>query len=205
MVTLPQLRALLAVVDSDLSVSRAALALHTTQPAVSKLVRALELEVGVEFFIRRGNRLVALTEAGGEAISLARQALNDVRAIAGLSSTYRTQRSGNLRVGTTLIHASYALLPVVQRFNAEYPDVNFELVQGTPTEILRWVTEGAVDFGISTLPRTPPEEVVAMEAYPISRCLVVPVGHALANEKPLTLEKIAQYPFIAYDESYNSG
>lgn len=205
MISLAQLRAVLAVVDNALSVSRAAEAIHTTQPAVSKLVRTLEVDVGVEMFVRRGNRLVALTDAGQEAVSLARRALNDVHAISTLSRSYRSERSGSLRVGTTLIHARYALLPIVQRFNAEYPEVDFELVQGAPAEIVRWVSEGAVDFGISTLPRSIPDGIEAFEAYAISRCLVVPKGHPLASARRLTLERIAEYPLIAYDESYNSG
>ena len=205
MITLPQLRAVLAVVDNALSVSRAATAIHTTQPAVSKLVRTLEVAVGLEMFVRRGNRLVALTDAGQEAVSLARRALNDVRSISNLSHAYGAGRSGSLRVGTTLIHARYALLPIVQRFNAEYPEIDFELVQGAPAEIVRWVSEGAVDFGVSTLPRSIPDGIEAFEAYPITRCLVVPQGHPLASAKRLTLERIAKYPFVAYDESYNSG
>jgi DNA-binding transcriptional LysR family regulator len=205
-VTLQQLRCMHAVIANHLSVSRTADALHTTQPAVSKLIRSLENEIGIDLFVRRGNRLVALTDAGQEAATLARRVLNDTQTIARLATTTVAEDTGTLRVGTTLIHARYALLDVVRRFSAAYPAIDLELVQGAPGEILQWVSEGAVDFGISTLPQQIPEGIVVLEAYPIPRCLVVPRKHALLRlRKTLTLEDIARYPLVAYDESYNSG
>ncbi len=204
--TLQQLRCILAVIDSKLSVSGAAEVLHTTQPAVSKLIRALENEIGIELFVRRGNRLVSLTDAGQEAAALARRVLNDARALSSLARTTQTMNSGTLRIGTTHIHARYALLDVIKRFRAAYAEVDLELAQGTPTEILRWVSEGAVDLGISTLPETTPEGIVTLDAYPIRRCLIVPRGHPLLRlKKKVTLKDIAQYPLVAYDERFNSG
>lgn len=203
--TLQQLRCLQAVLAHQLSVSRAAEALHTTQPAVSKLIRSLELELGIELFVRRGNRLVGLTDGGKEAAVLSRRVLNDTQALTTLAQADREANSGTLRVGTTHIHARYALLDVIRRFSATYPAVDLEVLQGPPGEIVRWVMEGAVDLGISTLPRTTPEGIVTAEAYEFSRCLIVPHGHPLLRRKMVTIEDIARHPLVTYDESFNSG
>ncbi|MDW3685457.1 LysR substrate-binding domain-containing protein [Cupriavidus sp. CV2] len=203
--TLQQLRCIQAVIASNLSVSRAADALHTTQPAVSKLIRSLENEIGVELFVRRGNRLVALTDAGQEAAALSRRVLNDTRALTNLAQANLATSSGTLRVGTTHIHARYALLDVIRRFSAAHPAVNLELLQGTPAEIVQWVAEGAVALGVSTLPQKTPEGIITLEAYPIPRCLIVPKRHPLLKLNKVTIEDIAQYPLVTYDEHFNSG
>ncbi|WP_020201497.1 MULTISPECIES: LysR substrate-binding domain-containing protein [Cupriavidus] len=203
--TLQQLRCLQAVIASQLSISRAADALHTTQPAVSKLIRSLENEIGVELFVRRGNRLVGLTDAGQEAQALSRRVLNDTRALAGLAGAGQAGGSGTLRVGTTHIHARYGLPDVIRRFSKAHPAVNLELLQGHPAQIVQWVSDNAVDLGISTLPDNTPEGIVALPAYPIPRCLIVPRRHPLLKLARVSVEDIARYPLVTYDEHFNSG
>lgn len=203
--TLQQLRCLRELVRNELGVSRTALAMHTTQPAISKMIRALEKELELELFVRRGNRLICLTDGGNEALALAQRVLSDTQAIAGIGRERRTDTTGTLRLATTHIHARYALLPVVQRFAKDFPNVNLVLSQGTPGEILQWVAAGTVDIGVSTLPPKVPKGVVTLEAYAIERCLVVPAGHELLGMGRLTIEHIAQYPLVTYDERFNSG
>lgn len=203
--TLKQLKCLLALVDNGLSVSRTALALHTTQPGVSKMAKALESEIGIDLFVRTGNRLVSLTEAGDNAVELARRVLRDTGTITSLARNVQTELTGTLRVGTTHIHACYSLVGVVQRFLTEYPGVELVINQGNPKDILKWVLEGSIDIGVSTLPKDLPPDVTAFEAYPIERCLIVPRGHPLLKVKPLRIKDIARYPLITYDEAFNSG
>lgn len=203
--TLHQLRCLERVVDSGLSVSRAAAALHTTQPGVSKMVRALEREIGLEVFVRRGNRLAGLTDAGREALALARRVLRDSDALSHLGTQLSTDTAGTLRVGTTHIHARYSLIGVARRFFAKYPAVKLEFTIGPPVEVLKGVIEGGIDIGLSTLPEKMPAGVVTLKAYPIERCLIVPRRHPLLGLRAVTLEDIARYPLITYHETYTSG
>jgi LysR family cys regulon transcriptional activator len=204
-VTLQQLRCLRQVVESGMSVSRAAAALHTTQPGVSKMVRALEREIGLDIFVRKGNRLAALTAAGQEALALARRVLRDSSALARLSSNLRTDTAGTLRVGTTHIHARYSLLDVARRFFARYPDVKLEFTIGPPVQILKDVIEGTIDIGLSTLPEKTPQDVITLKAYTIERCLIVPRRHPLLALESVGIEDIARYPLVTYDDSYTSG
>ena len=197
------MRCLLAVVDNQFSVSRAAAALFTTQPGVSKMIRAFESQIGLEIFVRVGNRLTGLTQSGHEAIALARRVLRDVGTISALSKA--TDVSGTLRVGTTYIHARYTLVPVVERFFNAYPAVNLVVNQGTPQQILNWVVEGAIDIGLSTLPVQRPSGVTMLDAYQVERCVIVPLQHPLLKSRRLKIEQIARYPLVTFDESFSSG
>lgn len=203
--TLKQLRYLLALIDHGLSVSRAAVALHTTQPGVSKMAKTLEREIGLDLFVRTGNRLVGLTDAGRDAVELARRVLRDTGTILALARNVQTGLTGTLRVGTTHIHACYALVEIVQRFLVAHPGVDLVLTQGTPIEILNWVREGSIDIGVSTLPKQLPEDIVTFEAYSVERCLIVPRRHPLLKVKRPSIQDIARYPLITYDEAFNSG
>jgi DNA-binding transcriptional LysR family regulator len=203
--TFQQLRCLLAVADNQFSVSRAAIALFTTQPGVSKLIRSFESEIGLEIFVRTGNRLTGLTDAGIQALSLARRILGDVSAMTSLSKQLATDSAGTLRVGTTYIHARYMLVPVVRRFFEAYPGVNLILHQGTPEQILDWVVEGSIDVGVSTLPVNRPSGIMTLEAYQIERCVIVPAGHPLLRYRKLSLEQMVKYPLITFEENYSTG
>ncbi|PZW46627.1 LysR family transcriptional regulator [Humitalea rosea] len=203
--TLQQLACFCSVVDAGLRVSRAAELLQTTQPAVSKMIRAVETAVGSELFQRRGNRLVGLTDTGREALSLARRAVSAAADLSTLAGRRGGSASGTLRVATTHIHARYALLPVVQRFARLYPGVSLTIAQGTPAQIVAWVEQGAAELGLSTLLGPLPPATVALRSYDIERCLIVPPGHALLRARPLTLEAIARHSLIAYDEGFSSG
>ena len=203
--TLHQLRCLERVVESGMNVSRAAAALHTTQPGVSKMVRALEREIGAEIFVRRGNRLAGLTDTGREALALARRVLRDSEALSLLGTEPSTDTTGTLRVGTTHIHARYSLIDVARSFFAKYPDVKLEFTIGPPAEVLKGVVEGTLDIGLATLPEKVPAGVVTLKAYPIERCLIVPRRHPLLKLDRVAIEDIARYPLITYHESYTSG
>lgn len=203
--TLKQLRYLIALVDHDFSVSLTARALHTTQPGVSKLARALESEIGTDLFVRTGNRLVDLTDAGRRAVELARRVVHDTRTIAGLRDSLQTGVEGTLRIGTTHIHASYSLVGVIRAFLADHPGVEIVLRQGSPKDILQWVIEGEVDIGVSTLPSAIPRDIVTFEAFAFERCVVVPRGHPLLKSRRISLRELSRYPLVAYDEIYNSG
>jgi DNA-binding transcriptional LysR family regulator len=204
-ITFQQLQCVRQVVDSGFSVSRAAQSLHTTQPGVSKMVRALENEIGIEIFVRAGNRLTALTEAGQEALSLCARVLQDAQALKRLKLQVPADSQGTLRVGTTHVHARYSLIDVTKRFLAAYPQVKLEFTVGAPAQILEGVVAGSIDIGLCTLPDPVPKGVASFKAYDIHRCLVVPVHHPLLKVKGITMEHIARWPLITYDTSYTSG
>ncbi len=202
---LQQLRYLCAVVEHGFNVTTASQALFTSQPGVSKQIRQLERELGVEILFRRGNRIVGLTDPGKELVAAAQRLLIDSLELQKIASGYSSSDSGSLRVATTHLHARYPLLPVISTFSKKYPGVSLGLFEGPPAEIANRVSSGFADVGITTGPAKPDPQLIMLPAYPIGRCLITEPGHPLQKLSCVTLTAIAKYPLIVYDSSFSSG
>ena len=96
---LQQLRYALEVYRHNLNVSEAADALFTSQPGISKQIRLLEEELGVQIFIRSGKRIVSVTQPGQVVLQLAERILHDVQSIKNIGSEFTEQNSGSLTIG----------------------------------------------------------------------------------------------------------
>src|SRR5712671_4374825 len=98
---LQQLRYLTEVVRRGLNVSEAAAALHTSQPGVSKQIRALEDELGSDIFVRQGRRFTAITDAGREIVPAIERILADVANLKAVGAEFAHHAKGTLAVGVT--------------------------------------------------------------------------------------------------------
>ena len=203
--TLQQLKALCEVVERGLNFSRTAAALNTTQPAISRMIRSLEQEMGAELMVRSGTRIVRLTPQGEDVVARARKILLDVKNLGRMASERSESRSGTMTIATTHTQAAYGLVSVVKQFTGAYPEVNLQLRHGSPSEIAQWVSRGEVDIGISATPKTIPGNVVSVDAYPIERCIIAPPGHPILRIRKPGIADIARYPIIAYDERAQTG
>jgi LysR family cys regulon transcriptional activator len=199
---LQQLRYAHEVARRGLNVSDAAAALHTSQPGVSKQIRALEQELGVEIFVRSGRRLVAITDAGEEVLRHIERIVADLANLRQVGDEFAHHDKGLLRVAVTHTQARYALPPVITAFKKRYRDVKLKLLQGNPHQLAQMVVSGEADIAIATEALTEYPGLVTLPCYQWHHCVVVPTGHALAKVKPLTLEAIAQHPLITYDPTF---
>ncbi|OGA37312.1 MAG: transcriptional regulator CysB [Betaproteobacteria bacterium RIFCSPLOWO2_12_FULL_62_13] len=200
--TLQQLRYLCEVVRENLNISKAAQALHVSQPGLSRQLQLLEKELEVELFVRNRKRLVRLSQAGSQIFSLAERTLNDARNIKEAASECSAQNQGALTIATTHTQARYALPDIIRRFAKRYPKVQLSLRQGTPAEVSRLVSSGSADLSIATEPLEPPADIVLLPCYQLPRIVLAPARHPLLKVKRLTLEKLAAYPLITYDYSF---
>ncbi|MDQ5849438.1 MAG: CysB family HTH-type transcriptional regulator [Pseudomonadota bacterium] len=198
---LQQLRYLTEVVRRGLSVSEAAVALHTSQPGVSKQIKALEDELGVQVFVRHGKRLVAVTEPGKAVIAIAERMLSEAQNLLRAGEEYANDQLGTLTIATTHTQARYALPHSVTAFKRKYPKVKLVIHQGNPTQICDQVLAGEADLCVATEMIANYPEIVSMPVYQWNRCVVVPPKHPLLNT-PLTLEKLVQYPIVTYDFAF---
>ena len=98
---LQQLRYIWEVAHHDLNVSATAQSLYTSQPGISKQIRLLEDELGVEVFARSGKHLTQVTPAGQEIIRIAREVLSKVDAIKSVAGEHTWPDKGSLYVATT--------------------------------------------------------------------------------------------------------
>lgn len=200
---LQQLRYLNEVVQRGLKISDAADALYTSQPGVSKQIKLLEDELGIEIFVRNGKRITAITEPGKIILEIAQRILHDAGNLKQVSEEFRAQDSGTLTIATTHTQARYALPPVVKQFIRRYPKVRLNLHQGSPTQIAEQVLGGEADIAIATESLMLYDELVTLPCYEWHHCVIVPPKHPLLGEKKLTLEKLAQYPIITYDFAFS--
>jgi LysR family transcriptional regulator, cys regulon transcriptional activator len=199
---LQQLRYLCAIVDHGLNVSDAAAALHTSQPGISKQVRQLEDELGVTVFVRQGKRLASLTPAGQAVVATARRALAEIANLRRAGAEFRNEDEGTLAIATTHLQARYVLPPVLRDFVARWPKVKLELHQGNPVEVAEQTARGAADVGIATEALATHADLVTLPCYSWNRCVIVPRGHPLAREAPLTLAALARHPIVTYDATF---
>lgn len=197
-----QLRYLSEVARRDLSVSAAAEALHTSQPGVSRQIKELEDELGVEIFVRHGKRLTAITEPGRAVLAIAERILAEAANLKRAGAEFANEKLGTLTVATTHTQARYALPRAVAALKRRYPDVQLVIHQGNPTQICEMVLRGEADFAIATEQIAEYPELVSLPCYQWNRCIVVPPRHALARAKPLTLEAVARYPIVTYDFAF---
>ena len=200
---LQQLRYLHKIVQHELNISDAAKALYTSQPGLSKQIKSLEEELGIEIFVRNGKRLTGITEPGKAVLEIAQRMLHDVDNLKQVGQEFRSQDSGSLTIATTHTQARYALPPVVKQFIKRYPNVKLSLHQGSPTQIAQQVLDGEADVAIATESLIMYGELTTLPCYEWHHCIVVPIGHPLLAEKKLTLKKIAQYPIITYDFAFS--
>jgi LysR family cys regulon transcriptional activator len=199
---LQQLRYVREIVRQGLSISEAAHALHTSQPGISKQVKMLEEELGADIFVRNRNRVIEITPAGKAMLAIAQRMLDDAENLKRLGRDFSSDHSGSLSVLTTHTQARYALPRVVKRFVARYPAVRLSLRQGTPSQIWQLVADGEADIAIASEPREPLPGLVMLKCYELPRIALMPARHPLLRRKRLTLEALAGYPIITYDDEF---
>ncbi|WP_339843544.1 HTH-type transcriptional regulator CysB [uncultured Halopseudomonas sp.] len=195
---LQQLRYIWEVAHHDLNVSATAQSLYTSQPGISKQIRLLEDELGVEVFSRSGKHLTRITPAGERIIQTAGEILRKVDSIKQIAQEFSNERRGNLTIATTHTQARYALPPIISRFIKSYPDVSLHMHQGTPIQICEMTVNGTADFAIATEALELFSDMVMMPCYRWNRCVIVPKGHPLTRVGPLTLEALAEFPLVTY-------
>ena len=196
--TLQQLKYLVAIADSGLNITAAAERLYTSQPGISKQLKLLEGELGVQLFTRKGKSLAAITPAGRDVIGRARRIMREVENIRNLASDLSGEQEGTLSIATTHTQARYVLPEVIKRFRARYPKISLELHQGTAEQIAELVGANRVDFAIATGSRQLFSNLVLLPCFRWDRIVIVPKGHPLTGEKQLDLVKLSGHPLVTY-------
>jgi LysR family transcriptional regulator, cys regulon transcriptional activator len=199
---LQQLRYLVEAERHGLNLSVTADTLHTSQPGISKQIKLLEDELGVEIFVRNGKRVTAVTPPGKAILAIAQRILHEADNLKQAAQDFADEDSGKLTIATTHTQARYALPGVVQRFTQRYPKVKLGLMQGNPMQICQYTLGGQADFCIATEAIGTFEELVMLPCYAWNRCVIAPPDHPILKQKSLTIEAISKYPIITYDFAF---
>jgi LysR family cys regulon transcriptional activator len=202
---LHQLRYLHEVAKQGLNITNAADILFTSQPGVSKQIQLFEEELGLQIFKRNGKRLVGITEPGRKVLSLAAKVIHEIDNIKRVGDEFSHVETGTFTIATTHTQARYKLPAAVKAFMSQYPKVKLNIHQGNPSQVAEQVASGEADIGIATESITSQDNLLCLPIYHWNRCLVVPSGHELITQGPLTLKKLASYPLITYDFGFTGG
>ncbi len=196
---LRQLHYIHEVARRGLNITAASEALHTSQPGVSKQIRLLEEELGVDVFLRNGKHLDEITPAGKRILEYTGRVLQEIGNIRNIAQEYRQTDRGDLSIATTHTQARYALPPVIRKFRERYPKVRFHLHQGSPPQIAKLAASGEADFAIATEAMEHFTELVMLPCYHWNRCVLVPPNHPLAQKKgKLSIRDVAAHPIVTY-------
>ncbi|MBA6412338.1 HTH-type transcriptional regulator CysB [Parahaliea sp. F7430] len=195
---LQQLRYIWEVAHHDLNVSATAQSLFTSQPGISKQIRLLEDELGVEVFSRSGKHLTHVTPAGEVILQAAGEVLRKVESIKRVAQEFSNEKKGSLSIATTHTQARYALPDTIRSFIDRYPEVSLHMHQGTPMQISEMAADGTVDFAIATEALELFSDLVMLPCYRWNRCVLVPKDHPLTQVSELTLEDVAAHPIVTY-------
>ncbi len=195
-----QLRIIREAVRCNFNLTEVGNALFTSQSGVSKHIKDLEDELGVELFVRKGKRLLGLTDPGSELLEIVERILLDANNIKNLVDQYSKRDEGQLTVIATHTQARYVLPKVITDFKKSFPKVHLKLHQAGPGEIVAMLLNGEADIGVATeaLP-----DVTKLDSFPYyswHHAVIVPAGHPLEQVQPLTLEALAAYPIVTYHE-----
>lgn len=197
-----QLRIIRETVRCNFNLTEVGNALFTSQSGVSKHIKDLEDELGVELFVRKGKRLLGLTDPGKDLLVLVERMLHDARNIKTLAEHYSQRDEGQLTVAATHTQARYALPKVIAEFKKSFPRVHLKLHQGSPQEIVDLLLEGEADIGIATEAVAEHAELASFPYYHWHHALVVPDGHPLLGQEKPRLEAIAEHPIITYHAGF---
>lgn len=193
-----QLKIIKEAARCDFNLTEVANTLFTSQSGVSRHIRDLEDELGVEIFIRRGKRLLGMTEPGKALLTIAERILDEAGKVRRLADVFTNETSGVLTIATTHTQARYSLPRVIKAFRALYPGVRLELNQGSPQEIVAMLLAGDADIGIASEQVINTPSLAAFPWFSWHHALLVPKGHELEQQQPVSLDALSRFPLITY-------
>jgi len=197
-----QLRIIRETVRQDYNLTEVGNVLFTSQSGISKHIKDLEDELGVDIFLRKGKRLLGLTEPGKELLLIVERMLLDTQNIKKIADQFSQNKQGQLTIATTHTQARYALPKVIQAFKKEYPKVHLALHQGSPDEISAMLLEGKADIGIATESIRNHPELIAFPYYTWHHCVIVPKSHPLSQKKKIELSDLEDSPIVTYHDGF---
>jgi LysR family cys regulon transcriptional activator len=197
-----QLRSIREAARQGFNLTEVARVLNTSQPGISRQIRELEDELGVDLFVRAGKRLTGLTQMGELVLPTVENMLRDADNLRRAGEEFAQQSMGTLSIATTHSQARYALPSAVHDFRRRFPGVRFNLHQGAPDQVADMLITGEADVGIATEALNGYAELVTLPCYRWTHSVIVPKGHPLQDAGPLTLDALAGYPIITYSKGY---
>jgi LysR family nitrogen assimilation transcriptional regulator len=181
------------------SFSKAALVLNVAQPALSRQVRALEIELREPLFLRHG-RGVQLTDTGSRLLEHCHGILHLVSQAKDDLAAQRNEPVGHIAIAMPPTLARHLTLPLIRAFRKELPKARLSVIEGFSTHITEWLVSGRADLGLVYSP----EPLPSLEILPLRDerlCLVSPAGDAPSG--PVKLRQLSKYPLVMPERGHS--
>jgi DNA-binding transcriptional LysR family regulator len=199
-VSIPKYEAFLMAVEHG-SFTRAAQLLGYTQSGVSHMIHDLETDWGVSL-LERDRSGVRITSDGLKLMPFMQGVCEAQRKLLSEVDELHDLRSGLIRIGTFSSVATHWLPNMIKTFQAEYPNIEFELLLGDYFEIENWIAQGRVDCGFVTLPVRAELDTIFLEEDPL--LAILPEGHPLAELPRFPLKGLEGQPFMLLEKGGKS-
>lgn len=192
-------KAFLTVVEYG-SFTKSAEVLKYSQSAISKMIQDLETEWKVTLLERKKTGII-LSSDGLRLLPLIQKVCNDYEKLEIEVGNLRGLQTGIIRIGTFSSVATHWLPNIIQKFQQDYPNIEYELLLGDYDEIENWVLEGRVDCGFTRIPTTKELETYSLGMDELK--VVLNEKHPLANKDKITVDEICEYPFLLLEKNAN--
>jgi DNA-binding transcriptional LysR family regulator len=183
------------------SFTKAAESLYITQPTISKMVRNLEEEIGVELFERVGKR-ITLTDAGWVLFSQAEVMVKSFENMKIRLADLMELKRGKIRIGLPPMVGASFFPKVIGKFCEQYPGIELELLEVGSKKVEADVASGMLDSGVVLLPT----DEALFESYSFVNeqiRVVVHPTHPLAEQQEVSLIELAQERFLLFHEDFS--
>lgn len=195
LITMAQLRALIALADAGSYISASA-ATGLSQPSLHRAVRELETASGLTLFVRRG-RGVAITSAGRTVVRAFRLARTELQAGLFEIAALGGPAVGRIAVGAMPLARAKLIPKAVARFHAAHPDVRIDIVDGPHAEMIEQLRDGDLDFLIGALRYPEPgKDVEQRRLYDDHLVIAARAGHPLSGSDVPTAEALSCFPWV---------
>lgn len=173
--------------------------MYTSQPGVSKQLKLLEEELGLQLFARKGKSLSRITRAGEQVVTRARKIMQEVDQIRSLAEDFYREEEGTLTIAATNTQARYVLPEILREIRQQYPKVRLNLHQGTAEQIASLTSSSDIDFTIATDSEDRFGELLRLPGYQWDRIILAPKDHELTRlDRPITLQDLSGHPLVSY-------
>lgn len=180
-------------------VTKAAEALHVAQSAVSRQIFNLEAELGVDLFIREG-RTIRLTAIGKVFLEHMERAINVIEDAKQVIEEFTDPQRGTIHIGFPSTLATYMLPTAISAFREQYPDVKFDLNQGSYAQLSHSIIKG--DINIALLAPVPPKTGKLHSSILFTENIValLPENHHLSKRTTIHLKDLRDESFILFQK-----
>ena len=182
------------------SISKAANKLCISQPAVSQAVKLLEQELGADLFIRtskgtrltpEGEALFSYVERGYETILLGEKKFMEMTNLT----------AGEIHIGASDMTLRYYLLPYLERFHENYPNIKISVTNAPSPETLKYLEEGRIDFGVISEPYNVRGDFVYNKVSAIRDTFVAGRKFIELKNKTLSYKQLENNPVIFLEKN----